>query len=74
MKCIEKAMTENARKPRKGWWGFTKDSYRFLMRYGHIIAAFNMETGKADYTYTCTRTDRAGLNNAITIWNKNERY
>ena len=70
MKCIEKAMTENARKPRKGWWGFVKDDMRFLMRYGHIIAAFNIKTGDIDYTYSCTRTDRAGLANAIEIWSK----
>lgn len=68
MKCIEKAMTENALKPRTGWWGFVREDMRFLMRYGHVIAAFNLKTGDIEYTYTCTRTDKAGLNNAIGIW------
>lgn len=70
MKCIEKAMSETRFRPRKGWWGFVKDDYRFLMRYEHVIAAFNMKTRDVEYTYTCTRTDKAGLNNAIEIWSK----
>ena len=41
MKCIEKAMNENSKKPKNGWWGFCKDDKRYLCRYHHIFAIFS---------------------------------
>lgn len=62
MKVIIKAVKEYAKKPRKGWWGFEKDEYRYLMRYGHPILIWNTETLKIVHDESCTRTDIAGVN------------
>ncbi len=67
MKCIEKAMNENSKKPKNGWWGFCKDDKRYLCRYHHIFAIFSKDE-LLDFHYE-TRTDYAGVMYAIKYFN-----
>jgi len=68
MKCIITAMQEKEYRPRAKWWGYVKDDKRYLMRYHHCIAVFSH--GKVLYTFSETKTDKAGLSFALDYYSK----
>jgi hypothetical protein len=68
MKCIEKAMTENRKKAKRGWWGFVKDDKRYLCRYNHIFGIFSDKS--ILYLSYETRTDFDGVMCAVEFYNK----
>lgn len=69
MKVIDTAFNEAVTKtppaPRTGWWGCFKDDVYYIMRYQHTMVTFN----KTSYRICTneTRTDTAGINNAIEL-------
>jgi hypothetical protein len=65
MKAIEKAMNETEFKPRAKWWGFVKDGKRYLCRYNHIFACFDIENHKILWAEYETVTDKRGVQYAI---------
>jgi len=71
MKCIETAMNETEFKPRKKWWGFTDSGKRYLCRYNHVMAIFS--ESEVLFAGWETKTDRAGVENAIEIFNKRKK-
>ena len=73
MKCIEKAMTENRKKAKRGWWGFVKDDKRYLCRYNHIFGIFSDKSIlylSILYLSYETRTDFDGVMCAVEFYNK----
>ena len=65
MKCILRALEENRRTPRQGWWGFEEGGHRYLMRYHHRLAVFALDPKAVLYAAYETRTDRRGVEWAI---------
>jgi len=66
MKCIDQALRETEFRPRAKWWGFVRDGRRYLMRYHHTIAIFSRT--EVLYTWAETKTDKAGLTYALTVF------
>ena len=68
MKCIIKALQETEYKPRPKWWGFVRDSKRYLCRYNHVMCVFKGK--ELLYSFSETRTDKAGVQFAINYMQK----
>lgn len=65
MKCIIRALEENRRTPRKGWWGFEEKGLRYLMRYHHCFAIFSTRPKAVLMASYETVTDRRGVEWAV---------
>lgn len=65
MKTIIKAMNESQFKPKAKWWGFVKGGKRYLCRYNHIFAEFDLYEHKVVWSRYETITDRRGVEFAI---------
>ena len=73
MKAIEKAMNETEFKPRPRWWGFVNSGKRFLCRYNHVFACFDLESKRVEWAKYETITDKRGVLFAIKYFNENEK-
>lgn len=58
-------MNENEFKPRAKWWGFVKDNKRYLCRYNHVFACFDLKNNKVEWATYETITDKRGVEFAI---------
>jgi hypothetical protein len=70
MQNIIKAMNETQFKPRTKWWGFVKDDFRYLCRYNHIFACFDLKNKKVVYAKYETITDKRGVEFAVKYFNE----
>jgi hypothetical protein len=73
MKAIEKAMNETEFKPRAKWWGFVNEGKRYLCRYNHIFACFDLENKKIMWAKYETITDKRGVVYACEYFLKNSK-
>jgi len=73
MKAIEKAMNETEFKPRAKWWGFVNDNKRYLCRYHHIFACFDLDKKKIEWAKYETITDKRGVIYACEYFIKNNK-
>lgn len=64
-------MNETEYRPRAKWWGFVKDNRRFLCRYSHIFAIFDLIKKEVIYSDYETITDKRGVLFAIKYFNEN---
>ena len=71
MKAIIKAMNETEFKPRAKWWGFVKDDKRYLCRYNHVFACFDLKNNKIEWAKYETITDKRGVLFACEYFKKN---
>ena len=75
MKCIVKAMNETEYKPRAKWWGYVEGNYRFLCRYNHVFAIFELTKGEEKFARPFReiekRTDKVGVDFAINYFKEN---
>ena len=70
MQIIRNAMHETEFKPRGKWWGFVKDNYRYLCRYNHIFACFDLKKNRVVYAKYETITDKRGVEFAVQYFNE----
>jgi hypothetical protein len=65
MKAIIKAMNETEFKPRAKWWGFVENGKRYLCRYHHVFACFDLKKKKVEWAKYETITDKRGVAFAV---------
>jgi hypothetical protein len=68
VKCIIRALNEQEFKPKPKWWGFVNDGKRYLMRYHHCFAVFDLNSGDILFYNYETKTDKAGVEFALKYW------
>ena len=68
-------MNETEYKPRAKWWGYVEGNYRFLCRYHHVFAIFELTKGAEMFCRPLKgiekRTDKAGIDFAIKYFKQN---